>query len=337
MRRTITILALVAALVVPTQVATAAEGPPLRVPDDQLAAAVDCTGDLSDAAHEPILLLPGTTLTPQQFTWNYVPALRAHGWPLCAVTLPEHGMADAQVAAEYVVHAIRTVSAHAARKVDIVGHSQGGMLPRWALKYWPDTRDMVDDLVGLAPSNHGTLVANAICAPGCAPSFFQQRQQSGFMRALNGVAGADDAETWAGIDYTTVYTAFDEVVTPNFDDNGSSALHTGEGTISNVGVQEVCPGRVADHLTLGTTDAVGYALAIDALTHDGPVDPARIDVPGVCGQAVMPYVDPVTLPANAAQLAQTVATQVALYPHVAFEPPPADYVRARTPAAAGAV
>ena len=30
------------------------------------------------------------------------------------------------------------------------------MIPRWALRFWPDTRVMVDHVVGLSPSNHGT-------------------------------------------------------------------------------------------------------------------------------------------------------------------------------------
>ncbi len=34
----------------------------------------------------------------------------------------------------------------------MVTHSQGGMIGRWATRFWPDTRQMVDDIVGLAPS-----------------------------------------------------------------------------------------------------------------------------------------------------------------------------------------
>ena len=37
----------------------------------------------------------------------------------------------------------------------MVGHSQGGMMPRYYIKFLGGA-DKVDDLVGLAPSNHGT-------------------------------------------------------------------------------------------------------------------------------------------------------------------------------------
>lgn len=295
--------------------ASADGSPPLSVPDAQLNAALRCSPNVGDADRDPVLLVPGTTLTPEEFRWNYVRAFAAKDWPYCTVTLPHNGMDDIQTAAEYVVYAIRQVSAQADRKVDVVGHSQGGMIGRWALKYWPDTRADVDDLVGLAPSNHGTLLANAVCVPGCAPAFWQQRAGSAFMTALN-----SGPETWAGIDYTSVYTALDEVVTPNLDDNGSSSLHTGAGRISNVGLQEVCPLRVADHLTTGTTDAVAYALVVDALTHDGPAEPARIPRSS-CARLLMPYVDPATVALDEANMATTVAAQVALYPHTAEEPP----------------
>ena len=160
-------------------------GPALDVPPAQLPASLACAGDL--ASREPVLLVPGTTLTPQEFAWSYEPALRARGVPYCAVTLPNHAMSDTQVSAEYVVYAIRQM--HAARRgqINIIGHSQGGMLPRWALRFWPDTRPMVDDLVGLAPSNHGTPDAAPVCntGMGCAPSIFQQSSEANFIKALN--------------------------------------------------------------------------------------------------------------------------------------------------------
>src|ERR1700712_1917429 len=119
-------------------------------------------------------------------------------------------MGDIQVAGEVVARAIRTTYSHAGRQIAVVGHSQGGMVPRWALKYWPDTRGMVSDLVGLAPSNHGTVDAYGICSVSCAPAIWQQRTGSRFLKALN--AGG---ETFGGIAYTQVYTATDEVVVPN--------------------------------------------------------------------------------------------------------------------------
>ena len=45
--------------------------------------------------------------------------------------------------------------------------------------------------------------------------------------------------------------------------------------ITNIATQAVCPGDAYEHLTIGTIDPVAYALAVDALTHPGPADPAR--------------------------------------------------------------
>ena len=65
-------------------------------------------------------------------------------------------MGDIQIAGEHVVFAINTMFRRAGREIDIVGHRQGGMVPRWALASGPVTRRKVDDLVGIAASNHGT-------------------------------------------------------------------------------------------------------------------------------------------------------------------------------------
>jgi hypothetical protein len=198
------------------------------------------------------------------------------------------------------------------------------MIGRWALKFWPDTRADVDDYVSIDGSNHGTLDAYPVCAAGCAPSIWQQRTGSRFLSALN--AGG---ETYAGISYTQIYTVTDEVVFPNLPPAASTALHTGPGDIRNIAVQRICPAHVAEHLSMGTVDAVGYALVLDAITHDGPADPARLG-PSVCGRALMPGVNPLTLPINEARVGAEVATTLATYPHTSAEPPLADYAADRS-------
>src|SRR5581483_11806760 len=118
MRRWGVLLAMFAALgaVAPAR-AAAPKGPPLDVPRATLAASLSCTANLASAKREPVLLVPGTTQTPEvNFSWNYEPALTARGVPWCAVTLPAHGMGDIQVAAEYVVSALRTMHARTKRK-----------------------------------------------------------------------------------------------------------------------------------------------------------------------------------------------------------------------------
>ena len=51
----------------------------------------------------------------------------------------------------------QVLAATGAHKVDIVGHSQGGMMPRYYIKNLGGA-SKVNTLVGLAPSNHGTTL-----------------------------------------------------------------------------------------------------------------------------------------------------------------------------------
>jgi hypothetical protein len=265
-------------------------GPPLTVPAATLQAALHCEGDLAGSRLEPVLLNPATGVTPEQnFSWNYERAFRAQGRAWCAVTMPYSTEGDIQVAGEYLVYAIRTMHARAARRVAVLGHSQGGMSMRWALRFWPDTRAMVDDVVGIAGTNHGTT-SLGLCRQGltsCPAATWQQGAGAKFIAALN-----SGTETFAGISYTEIFTHTDEVVQPNSTDAGSSsALHTGAGRITNVSIQDICPIDVNEHLNVGTIDPAAYALAMDALNHAGPADPKRI-TSAVCQQPYQPGVDP---------------------------------------------
>ena len=265
-------------------------GPALSVPTKTLDDALECTPGLAGAKRAPVLLSPATGVTPDQnYEWNYERALTARGIPWCAITMPFRTLGDIQIAAEYLVRSIRTMRARSGRRIAIIGHSQGGMSMRWALRFWPDTRAMVDDVIGLAASNHGTNAGGGCERFGCPPASLQQQDGSKFIEALN-----SRTETFRGISYTEVYTRTDEVVTPNQDDSGSSSLRTGEGRITNVAIQEICPNDRNGHLQIGTVDYPAYALAMDALDHDGPASEARIDRAVVCSQPFQPGVDPLS-------------------------------------------
>ena len=87
------------------------------------------------------------------------------------------------------------LAATGAGRVDLVGHSQGGMMPRYYLKYLGGAAK-VHTLVGLAPSNHGTtlngLFTLAGLLPGASaftgsfcPACEQQSAGSAFLTDLN--------------------------------------------------------------------------------------------------------------------------------------------------------
>lgn len=296
-------------------------GPPLRGPAGALRAALTCTSGVAHAKRDPILLVPGTNLDPEpNYAWNYERGFAALDWPYCTVTLPFHTMGDIQIAGQYVVYALRTIARRSGRQVDVLGYSQGGMLPRWSLRFWPDTRRLVHDLVALDPSNHGTLDAQAACRAECPPAYWQQSTGSHFLVALN-----SRSETFADIDYTVIFSRTDEVVVPNLDASGSSSLHTGKGRIANIAVQQICPNDTSDHLAMGTYDPVAYALVLDAFTHPGTADPARISR-SVCAQPLASDVDPLTFAANYSMFVASIAQASSESPETRAEPPLACYV-----------
>jgi triacylglycerol esterase/lipase EstA (alpha/beta hydrolase family) len=287
--------AAVVCLAVPATAAAQASYAPLNEPGPaltptlaQLKSSLTCESSVKDAKVEPVLLNPGTSTTAtENFGWNWEPALQKLGIPYCAYNPPEQALGPIDISGEYLVYAIRTEYALAGRQIAIIGHSQGGMSMRWALRFWPDTRRMVADVVGLEPSNHGTtVITNQLCATlGCPAADWDQTYESSFIQALN-----SGVETFAGISYTNTYSVDDELVHPDSGPgNCSSCLSTGGGQISNVKLQSICPLDTSEHVEGGTTDPVPYALGIDAITHSGPAEPARVPT-SVCTELLMPGV-----------------------------------------------
>jgi hypothetical protein len=170
--------------------------------------------------------------------------------------------------------------ARSGRPVNVVGVSQGGMLPRWALKWWPDVRSLVGDVVGLAPDNHGISPALAgVCSSPCPPATRQQLPGSQFLAALNG-----GDETPGRLSYSVISSATDVNVPP------PSPSLVGERDDSNTQVQEICPGREVDHVHI-QYDAVAIALVIDALGHGGPARASRISGT-TCAKKFADLIDP---------------------------------------------
>ncbi len=252
----------------------------------------------------PVLLVHGTfTAGYEQYQWNYIPLLAARGFDVCAVTYPDRGLGDMQASAEYVVHAIRTMHRDTGRKVAMIGHSQGALMPRWALKWWPSARDAVADFVLIAGPNHGTVIADptrllaslgvplpsgSATAPLLPAAFRQFPPGSNFITVLN----AGD-ETPGDIDYTNLYTITDELVQPAIP-VPTAALDWGRGNprVANILMQDVCPLNVTDHVTIGTTDRIAFELAVDAISNPGPADAARAGGLALCLNPLPLIADP---------------------------------------------
>jgi triacylglycerol esterase/lipase EstA (alpha/beta hydrolase family) len=183
----------------------------------------------------------------------------------------------AESAPELAAFVDRVLAATGAAEVDIVGHSQGGMMPRYYTKFLGGAAK-VDKLVGLAPSNHGTTFNGLnnlpgvpeLTAAGLGQSVIDQQPNSEFLTNLN--AGGD---TVPGVTYTVIVTRYDEVVTPP-----SSSFLDGPA-VTNIEIQDRCPLDTSEHLAI-SFDANALRYVLNAL------DPAH---------AVAPTCTP-TLPLN---------------------------------------
>ena len=168
----------------------------------------------------------------------------------------------------------RVLEATGAAKVSMVGHSQGGMMPRYYIKFLGGDQ-VVDDLVGVAPSNHGSSITGppgmnplAPILDALMPALGQQAAGSAFLTELN----AGD-ETPGDVSYTQITTKYDEIVRPHT----SGYLAPGPNT-TNVTIQDVCRLELSEHVLIPSS-LTTIALTLDALTREGP---ARADFPRRC-------------------------------------------------------
>lgn len=135
-------------------------GPPFSVPVEHLSKALTCSVPMNSSFSNDIgfvLFIPGTGVEKalNQYGHAWTLELDQYHRRYCLIDPPDFGLGDIQVSGEYIVYAIRTVyeqSNH--QRVNIIAHSQGSASARSALRFWPDTRVMVENLIGLAPANH---------------------------------------------------------------------------------------------------------------------------------------------------------------------------------------
>jgi triacylglycerol esterase/lipase EstA (alpha/beta hydrolase family) len=163
----------------------------------------------------------------------------------------------------------QVLSETGARKVDIVGWSQGGMMPRY---YVSDLggASKVNMLVGFAPSNYGTTVdgyttlisdlgllgvSSALLSVKCE-ACVQQLQGSSFLDNLN------KKPTVSNVKYVVIETEDDEVVTPY-----TNAFLPAGSNVQNILLQNQCPQDSSDHLSI-PYDSNALADMINALGAD---------------------------------------------------------------------
>jgi pimeloyl-ACP methyl ester carboxylesterase len=243
---------------------------------------------------QPLILIPGTgAFGGVNFQSNFIKLLAAD--PVADpvwLNIPGAMLDDAQSNAEHIAYAINYIASLSSRKVALLGWSQGNLDAQWALKYWPSARARVTDLVAISPDYHGTVNAYALC-PGfpktpCCPGVRQQDYGSAYVAALRRNGGDS-----AYVPTTNIYSSlFDEIVQPQSGDSASGRLLDARRVgVTNNQVQKICPGQPggAFYTHEGVLfNSVAWALARDALTHDGPGRTDRIDLNEVCAQFAAP-------------------------------------------------
>lgn len=277
--RTLTLLpALALALGVATVPAAAADPSPATTPAGSAAqtAAAGGWNNYSckpSAAHpRPVVLVHGTLGNSIDNWLGLAPYLVARGYCVFSLDYGQlpgvpffHGLgpvdASAQQLAAYVD---RVLAATGTEKVDLVGHSQGGMMSRVYLKFHGGA-DKVNALVGLAPDNHGTdlngLTRLLDHFPGAkdyidklTPGLADQIVGSDILNRLN-----EGGDTLPGVHYTVIATKYDEVVTPY-----RSAFLDGPD-VRNVVVQDLCGLDLSEHVAIGLVDRVAFHETANAL------------------------------------------------------------------------
>ncbi|MDG3015648.1 esterase/lipase family protein [Speluncibacter jeojiensis] len=217
---------------------------------------------------DPVVLLHGT-LEPAVVAWRtLVPRLRADGYCTFA---PSYGDVASgpleQSAAQIAAFVDRVRAATGAARVDIVGHSIGGVLPRYYVRFLGGA-PKVGRLVALAPINHGSTVDGEVLGPicpGCAQEF---DPRSPFMTRLN-----QGGDTVPGISYTVISSRDDEMVTPF----RSQGLSGPPDRVTDVVLQDRCPADTSNHSTI-LDDPVAAQWVLEALRSPGPADPAFVPV-----------------------------------------------------------
>jgi pimeloyl-ACP methyl ester carboxylesterase len=249
------------------------------------------------AAHpDPVVLVHGTGATMKENWGELSPILAKAGYCVFALNYGRRTDVPApfttiggalpmeQSAVELGAFVDRVLATTGAAKVDIVGHSQGALMPDYYAKFLGGG-PKIGRYVGMAPLWHGTNVAGLATLSrlfgggtatndafvsrycGACPEFLRG---SPFIKQMNGTGGP----RVAGIVYTTIMTTHDELVVPY-----TSGVLDGA---TNVVIQDLCPADPSEHVALAV-DPLVFQLVLNAL------DPAHAK-PVRCGLPVLGYV-----------------------------------------------
>ena len=214
----------------------------------------------------PVVLVHGTFETMDQNWAVLSPRLKDRGYCVFALNYNNRGMGrigkSAQELDRFINGVLRITGA---RKVQVVGHSQGGMMPRFWIKNLGGA-DKVADLVGIAPSNYGTNVNDAGENPlGNCVACQQQNASSRFITKLN---RGDDTPGRGS--FTQIATNNDEIIVPY-----RNCFLRGTARTKNITIQNHNGGAPVTHQNI-YNDPFVQRLVFDALANPGTAKPDRV-------------------------------------------------------------
>jgi triacylglycerol esterase/lipase EstA (alpha/beta hydrolase family) len=202
----------------------------------------------------PVLIVGGT-LSPEFALATLALRLRKDGFVVFTTGLGGRGLGDIAASARLVAERVDAIRAETgAPKVDLIGHSQGGLQGRYYVKFLGGA-DVVGTLVSLGTPHYGSSLANVGRLIGQCLGILACQQMaigSPFLADLN-----DGDDTPGGPRYVSIYTGFDALVLPF----GRSRLLN---DAINVPLQSHCPLRIVGHVGLLLDGAV-YGLVRSAL------------------------------------------------------------------------
>ena len=266
------VIALLGALVVVAP-STSYAGPPVSLPTAEAdpPGANDWTCRPTADRPTPVVLVHGTAGDRKHLLERLSRSIKRAGFCVYSLDYGNRGLIDIKDSArELKRYTKRVLASTGAAKVSMVGHSQGGMMPRYMIRFLRGKK-LVDDLVGIAPSNHGTALTaggnplsdlvNTLLGVPCR-ACVQQGTGSAFLTRLN-----EGDETPGRVSYTQITTRYDQVVVPHT----SGYLAEGPRT-TNLTIQDLCPLAIPEHLTIPLVTPT-IDIVLDALTRRGPASP----------------------------------------------------------------
>lgn len=167
----------------------------------------------------------------------------------------------------------RVLGATGAKKVDLVGHSEGATMPDYYLEYLGGGAK-VAHYVGVSGVKHGTTLhgIGTLAAefqqlvPGADPTSTSCQSCDEFLVGSDYVAKIEARAPVSGVVYTNLSTRYDELVSPY-----TSSFLSGPN-VTNITMQDGCPLDASDHLSIISSPRTGRILlnALDP-AHAQPV------------------------------------------------------------------